>query len=269
MGNKWKQFVKICKQEKADLVGIAGDICPKQDGILSQVNFMPHLKKYAQAINEFSKLTLMLGNDDNQLLIPEMEKEHGNLWHYAPDNVMELNGHEIIGMPFVPDYPFGYKFWCAPEFKDDFRIQPCYNPVLINANNEFEQIPSMTKYFDTKTTMWDCLKNTATKVKNIEKSIWMIHAPPSDCDLDVCASGYKVGSRAILKFIEEYQPLITIHGHIHESPEYTNLTWFKKVIGTMCIQGGQMGFDVHYVVIEVEDGKIMNMRHSIYGEAVL
>ena len=271
MDSKWKKLVQISQKEKPDIIGIAGDILPKQNGILSQMPFISHLKKYAKNIrnNTSAKLLMILGNDDNQLMIPEMEKEHENLWFYIPEKVVTIKGYEFAGMPFVPDYPFGYKYWCAPDSKDNFRIDQCYNPVLINEYNRFEQIPSMTKYFESKKSIWDSLKETSEKVKDIHKSIWMIHAPPSKCNLDACASGYKVGSDAVLKFIEEYQPLITVHGHIHESPEYTGKTWYNKVGNTICIQGGQLGFDVHYTIVEIEDGRIISVKHSIYGEAAL
>ena len=42
--------------------------------------------------------------------------------------------------------------------------------------------------------------------KDMKKSIWLIHAPPSDLFLDVCCHGAKVGSNAVLKFIQQYQP---------------------------------------------------------------
>ena len=108
--------------------------------------------------------------------------------------------------------------------------------------------------------------DTEKKVKDIKKSIWLIHAPPSGLALDICCHGAKVGSGAILKFIETYQPLLTIHGHIHESPEYNGHKWKQYCNETLCIQGGQMGFDLYYSMISLENGKIKKVEHSIYGQ---
>jgi len=264
---KWKEVVKACKKEKPDVLAVAGDLFPKDNGILSQLPFFDHLAKYAIKINEMgTKIVLMLGNDDNQLLIPQMEQadEMDGLWYYLSNKKVTIDGVEFVGMPYVPDYPFGYKFWCHPEFEDNMRISWANNPVIINSDNEYEDIPDMVAYMESKKPIWNCLQDLASEVENMQSSIWLIHAPPSGVGLDICASGDKVGSDAVLEFIEKHQPMLTIHGHIHESPEYNGHKWKQKIYNTLAIQGGQLGFDLHYSIIEIEDGKIISTKHSIY-----
>ena len=82
--------------------------------------------------------------------------------------------------------------------------------------------------------------------------------------LDICCHGAKVGSDAVYEFIERHQPLMTVHGHIHESSEYNGGKWYEKQGKTLCMQGGQIGFDLHYAVLDIENGKITNRKHSIY-----
>lgn len=43
------------------------------------------------------------------------------------------------------------------------------------------------------------------------------HNPPAETKLDQISSGAHVGSPGIRKFIEKYQPLLAVSGHIHES----------------------------------------------------
>jgi len=72
----------------------------------------------------------------------------------------------------------------------------------------------------------------AKKVKEMNKAIFNIHVPPIDTPIDqapkldptlkpVVSGGHVVmisaGSFATRQLIEKYQPLIGIHGHIHES----------------------------------------------------
>ena len=269
MISKWKELVKICKRDKPDVVAIAGDNFPKDTYITGQMPWMSHLIKYAQKIREAgTEIVIILGNDDNQNLIPLMEEQHKNgLWHYIPESVTTIGGYEFAAMPWVPDYPFGYKFWCRGEFCDKLRIDPDQftRPVLVNANNEFEVIKDYEQYLENHKDIWQSLKDTATLVKDIKKSIWLIHCPPSNMNLDVCGHGAKVGSGAVLRFIKEYQPLLTIHGHIHESPVYSNNQWKHKEGNTLCVQGGQLGFNLHYATLEIIDGVIVNAKHSIYG----
>lgn len=267
MISKWKELVKICQKDKFDVVALSGDLFPKDTYILGQLSFMKNIKKYAEKINATgAKIVVMLGNDDNQLLIPSMEEEHGKLWYYIPEKVVEIDGIEFAGMPYVPDYPFGYKFWCRGEFRDNLRIDPIQNceSCLVDSNNKFCVIEDYPKYLASQKTIHEILEETASKVKNINKSVWLIHAPPSDLFLDVCARGVKVGSNAVLQFVKKYQPLLTIHGHIHESPEYNGNKWYQHEGKTMCVQGGQIGFDLHYSTINIENGEVKDAKHSIY-----
>jgi len=269
MISKWKSLINACNIHKPDVVAISGDICPKDTYIVGQLPFIKHLRKYAEKIRfAGSKLVLILGNDDNQLLIPELEKMHNDgLLYYIPEKVVEIYGYEFAAMPYVPDYPFGYKFWCRGEFRDNLRIdeQQFADPVVLNKNNEFEIIKDYYQYLKSNKTIWDCFVDTAEKVKDISKSIWLIHCPPANMSLDVCAHGGKVGSNAVYKFIQQYQPLLTLHGHIHESPEHNGHKWEHKEGKTTCIQPGQVGFNIHYVLVDIQDGFVVKTEHSIYG----
>jgi len=66
----------------------------------------------------------------------------------------------------------------------------------------------------------------------------VIHVPPFDSGLDVCPEldenlqivhrgGHVLmkpaGSPAVRRMIERVQPLLTLHGHIHESPGHVRL----------------------------------------------
>jgi Icc-related predicted phosphoesterase len=80
--------------------------------------------------------------------------------------------------------------------------------------------------------------------------------PPANIGLDVCWSDEKVGSQAIYKFIEKNQPLLTLHGHIHESPAKSGV-WKAKVGKTISVQPGQLKPDsVSYVIIDLAKMKL-------------
>jgi len=66
-------------------------------------------------------------------------------------------------------------------------------------------------------------------------------------------NGDKVGSNAIHAFIKAKQPLLTLHGHIHESPDVSG-KWFSKLGKTLCTQPGQYGQleDFAYSVIDLD-----------------
>jgi Icc-related predicted phosphoesterase len=77
------------------------------------------------------------------------------------------------------------------------------------------------------------LDELATLIQKPERTIAMIHVPPFDSTLDTCpdldenlkiiTQGGQVvmksaGSPAVRAWIEKVQPMLTLHGHIHESP---------------------------------------------------
>jgi Icc-related predicted phosphoesterase len=82
------------------------------------------------------------------------------------------------------------------------------------------------------------LEAVAAKVRDMKKCVFCIHVPPYESQLDlapltdknlkvVTRSGQPqmipVGSKAVRKFIEKYQPLLGLHGHIHESPGFVHI----------------------------------------------
>jgi len=93
----------------------------------------------------------------------------------------------------------------------------------------------------------DKIEQMTSQVQNMENCIFNIHCPPFDSGLDIAPelddnrtvvysqgriSMVPVGSRAVRKAIETHQPLLGLHGHIHES------RGAYKIGQTMCINPG-------------------------------
>lgn len=270
-GDKWSQLIDACSVSHPDIVAIAGDLFPFDNGIRGHIEFFPRFLKYAQDIKEMGiKMVIIMGNDDNILIHQNLVSGDGNLWHYVTDTVKEIDGFEFVGVPYVPDYPFAYKAWCRGDSRNDMRIDPMqYSfPITINKDNKFEAISNLEDYYKSNLTIDEILNNLSKKVKNMDKSIWLIHAPPSGYGIDVCQSGKRVGSESIKNFIEKNQPFLTLHGHIHESPYVNNSIWWRKIGNTYTIQQGQMFNKLYYVTMEIENYNIKKFSHSIYGEAI-
>ena len=83
------------------------------------------------------------------------------------------------------------------------------------------------------------LDEAVSQVSDIKNAIFNIHVPPHDTHLDIAPLLDKsltpkltpggepemahVGSTAVRRGIERYQPLVGVHGHIHESKGYTKI----------------------------------------------
>ncbi len=98
----------------------------------------------------------------------------------------------------------------------------------------------------TEDELYSKIDSMAQKVQNRESAIFNLHCPPIDTMLDRCtkldtsfdppkpiagvdAAG---GSSAVKKAIETYQPVLSLHGHIHES------RGVDKIGRTVCLNPG-------------------------------
>jgi hypothetical protein len=93
--------------------------------------------------------------------------------------------------------------------------------------------------------LYEILKNQIEKLKDVHNSIFNLHAPPYNSKLDDAPlldntlrpvdggrTYVPVGSTAVRKAIETYQPLLGLHGHVHEAKG-------SAYIGsTLCINPG-------------------------------
>lgn len=100
------------------------------------------------------------------------------------------------------------------------------------------------------------------QIRNLEQCIFNLHVPPFDSGLDTVPSlkenlelkrgTMAVGSTAVRDAIKRYQPLIGLHGHIHE------VTADRRIGRTLCVNPGS-----HYtegllngVIVTLDDNKI-------------
>jgi len=143
----------------------------------------------------------------------------------------------------------GIKCYITPGNDDPFFIDDILSKsnTIINPEGEcieLDQDHEMISSGFTNITPWHCPRDIpeeqlATKleklcgiVKNMSGCVFNLHCPPYDTILDtapmldetmkaVTVNGVimetNVGSTAVSNVIKKYQPLISLHGHIHES----------------------------------------------------
>ncbi|MHB1152870.1 MAG: metallophosphoesterase family protein [Eubacteriales bacterium] len=102
-------------------------------------------------------------------------------------------------------------------------------------------------------------------VLNNKKSIWVIHTPPFGGVLDKNFDNICGGSKAVRKSIERIQPILTLHGHIHEAPHMSH-KWSEKIGNTISLNPGSEE-PLHAVICEIdENGNIIFLHHTLFGE---
>jgi Icc-related predicted phosphoesterase len=179
----------------------------------------------------------------------------------------------------------GIKCYISPGNDDDYSIDAILeeSKYIINPDGKIVTLKDdleMISIGNANLTPWRCprdipenellqkIENLASKLQNPGKSIFNIHVPPYGSGLDSApeldeqfkpklepGGRFKmisVGSKAVHEAILKYQPLLGLHGHIHESKG------FSKIGRTLCLNPGseyQEGI-LRGVLIQLSDGKI-------------
>ncbi len=137
-----------------------------------------------------------------------------------------------------------YKVYMSPGNDDHLEVDEVIegSDVIVNCNDRVVMVGEheMATFAWTNPTPWETprekpdeelepmLESLIGRIQNVSTSIFNFHAPPYGYALDLAPELTKdlvqaadrrvhVGSRAVAKMIEKYQPLLGLHGHIHES----------------------------------------------------
>jgi len=161
--------------------------------------------------------------------------------------------------------PLGIKCFISPGNDDIYAIDEILknSDYIICPEGEvvyLDEKHEMISCGNSNITPWKCprdiseeeiyskIEKMVNKVDNIKKCVFNIHVPPYGTNIDLApeldenlrpilqpGGGVRlvpVGSKAVRKTIEEYQPLLGLHGHIHESKG------FSKIGSTLCVNPG-------------------------------
>ena len=118
------------------------------------------------------------------------------------------------------------------------------------------------------------IKALADQIESPQTAIFNLHVPPFDSGLDtaneinpdltlVYKSGQPtpipVGSTAVRQIIEEYQPLLALHGHIHESRGEA------RIGRTLCINSGSEynSGRIHGVTVKLASDEVVSRQFVI------
>jgi Icc-related predicted phosphoesterase len=192
------------------------------------------IRKWVELVEERLKRTnvtcyISPGNDDKFEIDSELV-DKGHLVN--PENrVVLVEGNEMITLGFATRTP-----WNSPREVDEDRLS-------------------------------EMIEKLSSKVTNPEKAIYNLHVPPINTELDKAPAvsseleyvreglGIKMihaGSSAVRNSIERHQPLLGLHGHIHES------RGFVRIGRTLCLNPGSEYSDgiLRGCLVNLQDGKV-------------
>jgi len=261
----YKALLKAIKKEKPDFVFLGGDLLPNRK--MNQIaktdeesSFIPDflfhefnsLKESMKC--DYPDIFLIPGNDDRAIIynaVAEGEKAH--LWRDLHNHCVVIGKYRFYGYGCVPPTPFRLKDW------ERFDMLLTTNPGCISPVDGYHSLP---QGHDIKNaTIYNDLQ-VLTKDNGLEFGVFLFHSPPFQTMLDQAAirnenaefptSCLHVGSRAIRNLIEEKQPYITLHGHIHESARISG-EWKQTLGCTLSISAAHDGPELSLVKFDLKD----------------
>jgi len=223
-------------------VFLGGDLLPSgspyfgsgnshENGFIDDFLAAELLKLRAVLKKKFPQFFIIMGNDDARAEEAAMLRhDQENLWKYMHNRKMIFTGYPIYGYSCVPPTPFALKDW------ERYDVSHFVDPGAL-APEEGRLTSAVSEKEIHDHTIQEDLENLSAG-DSLEKAIFLFHAPPYQTRLDRAALDGRfvehvpldvhVGSIAIQRFIQERQPLVTLHGHVHESARLTG-SWQEKI----------------------------------------
>jgi Icc-related predicted phosphoesterase len=248
--------------DRPDIVFMAGDLLPHRWTTVAGRAFFSadRLGAEIQAVRDrlgdrAPRVLLILGNDDERAAERKfVAGDRDGRWEYLHGRETRAAGFRVLGYSCVPPTPFLLKDWeryDVGRFVDPGCVSPeeGYRTVAVDA----EELRSRTIADDLERLAGDGA---------FETTILLAHSPPYRTSLDRAGLDGQtvdhapvdvhVGSIAIRRFIEDRQPLLTLHGHIHESTRLTG-RWRDRIGRTHCFSAAHDGPELALVRFELED----------------
>lgn len=204
---------------------------------------------------EYPDVFVILGNDDARVEESAIAKgESQFIWKYAHDRKFDWEEYTIYGYAYVPPSPFLLKDW------ERYDVSRYIDPGCVSPEEGMRSMPITPDEQKYSTIKKDLVILTGDD--DLSKSIFLFHSPPHNTKLDRAGLDGKfiddvpldpyVGSIAIRQLIETKQPLVTLHGHIHESPRLSG-SWRDSIGRTQMFSAAHDGPELALVRFDPEN----------------
>ncbi|MFW5878692.1 MAG: metallophosphoesterase family protein [Myxococcota bacterium] len=260
---RYQALFEAIEREEPVMVLLAGDVL--ESGLASlagapsvlEAVIAPELRRLRARMGaRFPPVCLIPGNDDG--LFEEesfLAAEEEGLLLYLPCRRADVAGWPVYGYPYIPPSPFRLKHW------ERYDVSRYVDPGCTPPEEDF---PGLASGFcsDVRHPTIAADLEKLTGDDDLSRAIFLFHAPPyetrldrADLDgkkIDHCPLDVHIGSIAIRRFIEERQPLLSLHGHVHESARLTG-SWRQQLGRTWAVTGAHDGPELALVRIPLDD----------------
>ncbi len=257
---RYAKLFNLIETRKPRAVFFGGDLLPHAMKSTDEYDdfatdyFFPNLEKLKKQLKlDYPEIFLILGNDDPAIEEEKfLEAERKGLFRFMHNRKFTFRGYTIFGYSFIPPTPFTLKDW--EKYDVSRYVDPgCTHPTEGYRSKE----PIRNVEFETISKDLEKLAGN----EDLSHAVFLFHAPPYKTNLDRAALDGKmvdhvpldvhVGSIAIKRFIDERQPYLTLHGHIHESTRLTK-HWSDRFGSTLAFNASHDGPELCVIVFDLE-----------------
>ena len=278
--HRYRILLNLINRERPAALFIGGDILPSgviqsdqtQSPIKDFINdfLVPELTALKITLSEeYPRIFLILGNDDPRIIEKDLIRDkYNSLWTYIHRRWDRFEKYPIFGYSYIPPTPFLLKDW------ERYDVSRYLDPGSIAPENGWFTIPNKSQNELNYFTIQEDLNNICGN-DDLSNAILIFHSPPYKTNLDRASLDnmlidhvpldVHIGSIAIKKFIDRYQPLLTLHGHVHESVRITG-SWVEKTGRTTSFSAAHDGPELSLIRFDPNDlatatRELINLPH--------
>jgi Icc-related predicted phosphoesterase len=258
---RYRALFDAVSAERPEAVFIGGDIMPHLGVGEAPTDFiggflLPGLARIREAVGDaYPRVFVILGNEDPRADEQSIVRASDTgLLTYMHGRKEPFGRWIVHGYSYVPPTPFLLKDW--ERYDVSRSVEPgCLSPEegrrTMDADPDEVRLATIARDLE-----------ALERSNDFENGVVLFHSPPRDTNLDHLgrvaravsreAPNVHAGSVAIRRFIESAQPLLTLHGHIHESTRMTG-SWRDRIGRTVALSAAHDGPELALVRFELED----------------
>lgn len=260
---RYDALVGVARAERPAGIFLGGDLLPHMararaaaGGDFIESVLAPAFTALAADLGaDAPRVFLVPGNDDPRCEEPALvAAAEAGIWAYMHQRHERWRGFDVYGYACVPPTPFLLKDW------ERYDVSAHLEPGDVAPEEGFHTVAGPERQTLRHATIHRDL-DALTANADLSRAICLFHAPPYGSALDRAALDGRmidgvpldvhVGSIAVRRFIEARQPLVSLHGHVHESARITG-RWWEPIGTTVAISAAHDGPELALVRFDPE-----------------
>lgn len=216
MERHYRSAFTAALDEGADLLLLGGDLCPDLDPPSAQADWVTRV--LGPWFSEFRSAggcpaVGIAGNHETETaaaalaLIPGLQ--------LLDRQAISVSGIDLAGFPLCPPAPFPVKDYERLDLRSS-PFPPFSPEAYYTEGGVTWKVLKREAFFSGRPTLEEELERFS--LPRPAQTVLIAHAPPAGGVLDRLYNAIECGSAAIRKYILQWQPMLSLHGHAHESP---------------------------------------------------